>query len=38
MTDALSKDSRKKFVWSEISFLDLWWNEQGEEKREQFRR
>ena len=38
MTDALSKDERKKFVWAEISYLDLWWNEQGEAKREQFRK
>ena len=38
MTDALTKDKRKKFVWAEISYLDLWWNEQGEAKREQFKR
>ena len=38
MTDALSKDVKKKFVWAEISYLDLWWREQGIEKKEQFKR
>ena len=38
MTDSLSKDSKKKFVWAEISYLDLWWREQGNEKKEQFKR
>ena len=38
MTDALSKDKRKKFVWAEISYLDLWWQDQGEAKREQFKK
>lgn len=38
MTDALSQDSKKKFIWAEISYLDLWWNEQTDAKKEQFKR
>lgn len=38
MVEALSADSRRKFIWAEISFLDLWWSECGEERRQKFRR
>lgn len=38
MTEALSNDIRKKFVWAEISYLDLWWNEQGSGMREKFKK
>lgn len=38
MTDALSRDSRRKFVWAEISYLDLWWREQGDAKKDQVRK
>lgn len=38
MVDALTADSRRKFIWAEISFLDRWWSECGLEKREKFQR
>lgn len=38
MVEALSTDSRRKFIWAEISFLDLWWNECGQERRQKFKR
>ncbi len=38
MTDSLAGDKRKKFIWAEISYLDLWWTEQSPAKREQFKK
>ena len=38
MVEALSADTRRKFIWAEISFLDRWWSECGQERRQKFRR
>jgi hypothetical protein len=34
----LEKDTKRKFVWSEISFFNLWWKDQGEEVRKLVRK
>jgi len=38
MTNALAEDSRKKFIWAEISYLDLWWRDQSDTMKERFKR
>ncbi|KAL5469444.1 hypothetical protein EMCRGX_G030699 [Ephydatia muelleri] len=38
ITDALAANSKRRFIWAEISYLDLWWQEQSSSRREQFRR
>lgn len=38
MTDALAADPRRRFIWAEISFLDLWWQELTEQQKVQFKR
>ena len=37
VTNALSADPNKRFIWSEISFFMRWWNMQNEQVRAQFR-
>ncbi|XP_057324018.1 alpha-mannosidase 2-like [Microplitis mediator] len=38
MVVKLSKNKLRKFIWAEISFLKMWWDEQSEETREKFKR
>ena len=34
VVNALEEDQRRRFIWAEISFFDLWWNEQSAERKE----
>ncbi|XP_065187315.1 alpha-mannosidase 2-like isoform X2 [Sycon ciliatum] len=34
----LSEKSDRKFIWAEMSYLSMWWNEQGDNMKEKFRK
>ncbi|CAI9109572.1 OLC1v1009416C1 [Oldenlandia corymbosa var. corymbosa] len=36
IVDTLSKDNRRKFIWEEMSYLERWWRDASDSKRESF--
>lgn len=38
MLEKLAEDSRRKFIWAEISFLSMWWDELNEVDRKKVKR
>ncbi|XP_068208106.1 alpha-mannosidase 2x-like isoform X1 [Palaemon carinicauda] len=38
MVEKLEQDQRRKFIWAEISFFSMWWNQQPDKVREGVKR
>ncbi|KAL1538616.1 Alpha-mannosidase 2x [Salvia divinorum] len=36
IVETLSKDTRRKFIWEEMSYLERWWRDASEAKKESF--
>ncbi|KAL2922844.1 Alpha-mannosidase 2 [Bienertia sinuspersici] len=36
IVESLSKDARRKFIWEEMSYLERWWRDSSDSKREAF--
>ncbi|PON76014.1 Glycoside hydrolase [Trema orientale] len=36
IVDTLSKDPRRKFIWEEMSYLERWWRDASDSKKESF--
>ncbi|KAK1268879.1 hypothetical protein QJS04_geneDACA006849 [Acorus gramineus] len=36
IVDSLSKDVRRKFIWEEMSYLERWWRDTSDKRREKF--
>ncbi|XP_020107578.1 alpha-mannosidase 2 [Ananas comosus] len=36
IVESLSKDSRRKFIWEEMSYLERWWRDASDQKKESF--